>query len=117
MANTTKMRIITINVPENYLEAIRKLVGVLYPSRSELIRVALREFLIRELEFMHKLPEWNELLGLEVNKEEIKMGRPIDIHTPHNLPIMEKEHKSQFQTDFEVIETPLETQKYIEEML
>lgn len=45
------MKIITINVPERYLDAIRKLVGKggLYPSRSELVRVATREFLIKEL--------------------------------------------------------------------
>jgi len=108
------MRVITINVPESYLSAIKKLVGVIYPSRSELIRVALREFLIRELEFMKKLPEWNELLGLEVNENEIKVGRPENIHTPHNPPIGEIEYKNQFQTDFEVMDTPLETIKYIE---
>ncbi|WP_457558231.1 ribbon-helix-helix domain-containing protein [Candidatus Harpocratesius sp.] len=45
------MRIITVNVPVSYLTAIDKLTGQegLYPSRSELIRVAVREFLINEL--------------------------------------------------------------------
>ena len=45
------MRIITVNLPVSFLEAIEKLVGEhgLYPSRSELIRVAVRDFLIREL--------------------------------------------------------------------
>ena len=109
------MRIITINVPESYLSAIKKLVGTIYPSRSELIRVALREFFIRELEFMKLLPEWNELLGLEVSENNLKTGRPEGIHTPHNLPkLVDNEYKTQFQTDFEVIETPLETKQYIE---
>jgi len=44
------MRILTVNLPVSYLEAIKKLVGVIYPSRSELIRVAVRNFLIREIE-------------------------------------------------------------------
>ena len=110
------MRIITINVPESYLTAIKKLVGTIYPSRSECIRVALREFLIRELEFAKKLPEWNELLGLEVNDDEIKMGRPLDIHTKHGLPPVEQEYNTSFQKDYEVIETPEETRLYIEEL-
>jgi Arc/MetJ-type ribon-helix-helix transcriptional regulator len=46
------MKIITINVPEAFLKQIETLIGEkgLYPSRSELIRVAIREFLIRELD-------------------------------------------------------------------
>lgn len=46
------MKIITVNLPVSYLKMIDGLVGnaALYPSRSELIRVAVRDFLIRELE-------------------------------------------------------------------
>lgn len=46
------MRIITVNIPQGYLNTVEKLVGLrgLYPSRSELIRVAVRDFLIREFE-------------------------------------------------------------------
>lgn len=44
------MQIITINLPEKYLAAIQILNDKgLYPSRSEAIRVALREFLDDEL--------------------------------------------------------------------
>ena len=50
------MKIVTVNVPQSYLEAIERLLdnkthdnNGLYPSRSELIRVAVREFLIREI--------------------------------------------------------------------
>jgi Arc/MetJ-type ribon-helix-helix transcriptional regulator len=48
------VKIITVNLPISYLRMIDHLVGetALYPSRSELIRVAVREFLIRELEAM-----------------------------------------------------------------
>jgi len=46
------MRIVTVNVPVSYLKLIDSLTGEtgLYPSRSELIRVAVRDFLIRELD-------------------------------------------------------------------
>ena len=46
------LKIVTVNVPTNFLKAIEKLVGDdgLYPSRSELIRVAVREFLMEELQ-------------------------------------------------------------------
>lgn len=45
------MKIITVNLPVSYLKMIDGLVGdtALYPSRSELIRVAVRDFLVREL--------------------------------------------------------------------
>lgn len=53
------MKIVTVNVPESYLEAIEKLVGDsgLYPSRSELIRCAVRKFLINELKMAKKMIE------------------------------------------------------------
>lgn len=48
------MRIITVNLPESYIKALDQLSGEelsrIYPSRSEAIRVAVREFLIKELE-------------------------------------------------------------------
>jgi len=39
------MKIVTVNVPESYIDAINKLIGRdgLYPSRSELIRCAVRD--------------------------------------------------------------------------
>jgi len=46
------VKIITINLPEKYLSAIQTLNNFgLYPSRSEAIRVALSDFLSKELEF------------------------------------------------------------------
>jgi len=52
------MKIITINLPEKYLEAIQTLndLGV-YPSRSEAIRTALSEFLNDELKMFNNLEE------------------------------------------------------------
>lgn len=50
------MKIITINLPEKYLAAIQVLqdMGV-YPSRSEALRVALKQFLVKELRFNSEL--------------------------------------------------------------
>jgi Arc/MetJ-type ribon-helix-helix transcriptional regulator len=52
------MKIITINLPEKYLEAIQTLndLGV-YPSRSEAIRTALSQFLSDELKMFENLDE------------------------------------------------------------
>ena len=52
------MKIITINLPEKYLEAIQTLndLGV-YASRSEAIRTALGEFLGDELKMFQNLDE------------------------------------------------------------
>lgn len=56
------MKIVTVNVPESYVDAIKKLVGEngLYPSRSELIRVAVREFLLRELSIANNIEKYSE---------------------------------------------------------
>ncbi|GAH84126.1 unnamed protein product [marine sediment metagenome] len=52
------MKIITINLPEKYLEAIQTLndLGV-YPSRSQAIRTALSEFLGDELKMFENLDD------------------------------------------------------------
>lgn len=52
-----KVKIVTVNVPESYIDAINKLIGGngLYPSRSELIRCAVREFLLKELKMANKM--------------------------------------------------------------
>ena len=51
------MKIVTVNIPEPYINAIEKLTGNegLYPSRSELIRVAVRDFLLKELRMASNL--------------------------------------------------------------
>lgn len=57
------MQIITINLPEKYLAAIQVLNDMgCYPSRSEVIRVALHQFLTKELK-MYK----------DLNPESFKM--------------------------------------------
>ncbi|MFX1358404.1 MAG: ribbon-helix-helix domain-containing protein [Promethearchaeota archaeon] len=52
------MKIITINLPEKYLSAIQTLNDLgIYPSRSEAIRIALREFLKEELKMFDELDD------------------------------------------------------------
>lgn len=52
------MKIITINLPEKYLSAIKVLNDLgIYPSRSEAIRVALKDFLPDELKMYEELDE------------------------------------------------------------
>ena len=48
----SNMKVVTVNVPESYLEAIAKLISEdegLYPSRSELLRVAVRKKLLQDM--------------------------------------------------------------------
>ena len=65
------MKIITINLPEKYLEAIQILndLGV-YPSRSETIRIALKDFLKDELEMYQDLEgeTFKKLVKTNTNK-------------------------------------------------
>lgn len=55
------MKIVTVNVPESYIDAINKLIGEngLYPSRSELIRCAVRDFLLKELKAANNMAQFN----------------------------------------------------------
>ncbi|MGY5852004.1 MAG: ribbon-helix-helix domain-containing protein [Candidatus Thorarchaeota archaeon] len=44
------MRLIAVHLPERYVEDLQRLVeGNLYPNRSEVIRIAIRDLLKREL--------------------------------------------------------------------
>lgn len=64
-----EIKIVTVNIPESYLESIRRLVGEngLYPSRSELIRVAVREFLIKELKRANEMIKHKEVEVEEID--------------------------------------------------
>lgn len=44
------MKLITVHIPEKFLEALDELVAEgKYPNRSEIIRIAIRDFLREEL--------------------------------------------------------------------
>lgn len=49
------MKLITINLPDSYIRAIEKMSLNTEVSRAELIRQAIRSFLIREMSFFKKL--------------------------------------------------------------
>ena len=54
------MQIVTVNVPESYLEMIRILLNLedgIFPSRSELIRVAVRNRLVIDMKMMENIVE------------------------------------------------------------
>lgn len=55
------LRIITINLSEPHVKALQVLQDIgLYPSRSEAIRVAIRDFLQRELGFAQRFDEMDK---------------------------------------------------------
>ena len=76
------MKIVTVNVPEAYIDAINELIGEqgLYPSRSELIRVAVREFLLRELTSKDNKLKFNSRNYLDFEIETVK----VPVENPDN---------------------------------
>ena len=67
------MKIITINLPEKYLDAIQTLNDLgIYPSRSEAIRIALGDFLEDELKMYHDLDDnsFKVLMENNITKKE-----------------------------------------------
>lgn len=65
------MQIITINLPEKYLETLQILQDIgKVPSRSEAVRIALRDFLIGELEFYRDLDDPSLIKSLKTINEE-----------------------------------------------
>ena len=84
------LKIVTVNIPESYLESIERLIGEngLYPSRSELIRVAVREFLIKELRRANEIIKYKEV---EVEKLDDKnfVRVPIEKMDENNEPVRE----------------------------
>lgn len=88
------MRICTINLPEKYLDAIRILEdnGVV-PSRSEAVRLALRDFLSNELKIYQDLDPDKFKLYVKSNagatKKPLKstMEKKPDTGKAHIMPV------------------------------
>ncbi|MGM0469473.1 MAG: ribbon-helix-helix domain-containing protein [Promethearchaeati archaeon] len=87
------MKIVTVNVPESYLDAIDKLTGNkgLYPSRSELIRCAVRDFLLKELSMAKKLKKYT------MKGED---GEDLPESDYVRIPVSSKNEKSESINDF-----------------
>ena len=83
------MKIVTVNVPESYIDAINKLIGEngLYPSRSELIRCAVRQFLIKELSAANKMAKIGDLSNLDDFDDENFVRVPMDSMNEKSEPI------------------------------
>ncbi len=65
------MKIITINLPEKYLEAIQILNDLnIYPSRSDAIRNALHNFLSDELKMFEDLDKESFEMLIKHNHEK-----------------------------------------------
>ena len=79
------MKICTCNLPEPFISAMEKLTSEygLYPSRSELIRVAVREFLIKEIKVLDKFNEYSET-NPEIEQVPKRMQN-IDMRTIRNF--------------------------------
>ena len=84
------MKIVTVNVPEAYLESITRLIGEngLYPSRSELIRCAVREFLIKELKIANEMIRYKEVKVEELDDKNF-VRVPIERLDENNEPVRE----------------------------
>jgi len=67
------MKIFTVNLPKTYLKAIELLVGNdgLYPSRSELVRVAVKDFLYKKIELIKRYEE--EKKKVKINPNFVKV--------------------------------------------
>lgn len=51
-----KLKITTINLPEQYVESLDNLVGLgFFPSRSECLRQCLKQFLSKESQFVKEI--------------------------------------------------------------
>jgi Arc/MetJ-type ribon-helix-helix transcriptional regulator len=84
------VKIVTVNIPETYLDSIEKLVGGngLYPSRSELIRVAVRDFLLRELKVADNIARYKES-EIEDFDNENYVRVPIEKLDENDEPVRE----------------------------
>jgi Arc/MetJ-type ribon-helix-helix transcriptional regulator len=79
-----KMRIITVNISEPHVAALKMLQDFgLYPSRSEAMRVALRDFILEELGVMKNtyhedlVKEWNKVQKETVSNPSLKHKKEV----------------------------------------
>ena len=83
------MKIVTVNVPESYIDAINKLIGEngLYPSRSELIRCAVRDFLIKELKAANRMAKIGNLKEVDDFDDENFVRVPVESINENSEPV------------------------------
>ena len=88
------MKIVTVNIPESYLESIERLIGEdgLYPSRSELIRCAVRDFLIKELKRANEMIKFKEVKVEELDDKNF-VRVPIEKMDENNEPVFDDDNQ------------------------
>mgnify|MGYP006283392449 CR=1 FL=1 len=66
------MKVVSAHVPVSHLEAIDKLVGNtgLYPSRSELVRNAIKKYLLKKLKMIKKVSNNSPNTKSQEDREE-----------------------------------------------
>ncbi len=113
------MRIITVNLTVEMIREIATLTGKdgIYPSRSELVRVALREYLLQELKAAKQFAKFQaELQNISSMEKPIVLDHiSIDeiVEIPNFDEIEEKEeplgseieYKTEFQRNFQRMPT------------
>ena len=77
------MKIVTVNLPETHLDAIARLIGreydSQYPSRSEFVRVAVKNQLLRDLDLLTKLSHPETIQERKIRKiKSVKIKVPIE---------------------------------------
>jgi len=77
------MKVLTVNLPESHLVAIQRLIGELYPSRSEVIRCAVRDL----------LREYIEIIKKETKAQLIEDDFPVDDDGVVRIPIIDDNDK------------------------
>ncbi len=102
------IKIVTVNIPESFIEAIEKLVGEegLYPSRSELIRCAVREFLIKELKLAQNIVKYKEEDNTQDLDEDSFVRVPIERLNENHEPVRD------FKT-YKILKTLNDSEGYI----
>ena len=78
------MKIITVNLQQEVIDTIETLIGNegLYPSRSELIRVAVRDFLIQELNQNKKIQEYKDVMDGDEPKSAMEIALELQQKKP-----------------------------------
>lgn len=87
-----KRRIITINVPEDYLDRMDDLIDLnIYQNRSDIVRIALKRFVVKELEHSLDLERktFLDLMRHDPRKKSLKKKR----RSPSPRKPMKKEEK------------------------
>jgi len=90
------MKIVTVNLPDSYIELITRISSRTYASRSELLRVAIKQFLLKEMGLAKRLEK-------ELEKIRITHFFNYCINCERKLDSLAgKNHK--FHRNFEIFE-------------